>query len=158
VRHAPREHATPLGPRQQVAHRHRLPAPARSILRIGGMVAACVTTRATPTAAKAARAPGTESVTTGHILLKNPSPPRASPQCMNSHGPAASIGDAVIIRYIDIAEFERPDDLFGWRIVATEHPVEHCAVNALSSRPRRLASRSSYLRAKQVNHALIVEY
>ena len=77
---------------------------------------------------------------------------------MNSHGPAASIGDAVIIRYIDIAEFERPDDLFGWRIVATEHPVEHCAVNALSSRPRRLASRSSYLRAKQVNHALIVEY
>ncbi len=69
-----------------------------------------------------------------------------------------SIDDLVIIECIDIAESERPDDLLGWRLLTIENPVEHCAVNALPSRPRTLASRSFYLRAKQANNVFIVDH
>jgi hypothetical protein len=41
--------------------------------------------------------------------------------------------------------------------MTVENPVEQCAVNALPSRPERLASRSFYLRAKQADDVFVVE-
>lgn len=41
--------------------------------------------------------------------------------------------------------------------MTVENPVEQCAVNALPSRPGRLASRSFYLRAKQADDVFVVE-
>jgi hypothetical protein len=69
----------------------------------------------------------------------------------------ASIGDLVIFQRIGIAELERPDDFLAWRLMTVENPVEQCAVNALPSRPGRLASRSFYLRAKQADDVFVVE-
>ena len=61
---------------------------------------------------------------------------------------AASIGDLVIVRYVDIAELERPDDLLGRGGPTAENPIEGRAVDALPSRPGRLTSRSFYFRTK----------
>jgi hypothetical protein len=69
----------------------------------------------------------------------------------------ASIGDPVIFQRIGIAELKRPDDFLAWRLMTVENPVEQCAVNALPSRPGRLASRSFYLRAKQADDVFVVE-
>jgi hypothetical protein len=41
--------------------------------------------------------------------------------------------------------------------MTVENHVEQCAVNALPSRPGRLASRSFYLRAKQADDVFVVE-
>jgi hypothetical protein len=69
---------------------------------------------------------------------------------------AASTGDLIIQR-IGVAEPQRPDDLFGWRLAPAQNPVEQAAVNALPSRPGRLASCSLHFRAKHANHILVVE-
>lgn len=124
------------------------------------MVAAGVTTTAhPPTAAKAAPATwDRERHDQSYPLEKCLATARKPRTARIATAQAASIGDFVIIRCIGIAEFERSDDLLGWPLVTTENLIEHCAVNALSSGPRRLASRSSYLRAKQANHPLVVEY
>src|SRR5713101_6337264 len=62
------------------------------------------------------------------------------------------------IQCIDITELERPDDLSGWRFLTTENPVEQRAVDALPSRPGRLAAHSFNLGAKQVNNVFVVEH
>jgi hypothetical protein len=59
---------------------------------------------------------------------------------------------------IDITELERPDDLLGWRPLTTENPVEQRAIDALPSRPGRLAAGPLHLPAKQANDIFVVEH
>jgi hypothetical protein len=62
------------------------------------------------------------------------------------------------IQCIDITELKRPDNLLGWRFLTTENPVEQRAIDALPSRPGRLAAGSLHLPAKQANDIFVVEH
>ena len=95
------------------------------------------------------RAPAAAAPIAARSLLFPTSAGRA-PQT-STHGPS------IILQRIDFAELDRPDDVFGRRLLARQHPVEQRAVNAMRSRPGRLASRSIDLQTKHANDVFVVQ-
>ena len=95
------------------------------------------------------RAPAAADPTAAQALLFPTSAGRALQA--GTHGPS------IILQRIDVAELDRPDDDFGRRLLASQNPVEQRAVNAIPSRPGRLASRSRDLQTKHANNVFVVQ-